>query len=116
MDDFALRSSTKKGLVPRAWCKECDIPQGLTPEANRRKALMARYGLTPDEFAKMGEAQSWRCAICDEDITEGPYIDHNHVTGKVRKLLCMQCNLGLGHFRDSVDNLLKAVCYLEREN
>jgi hypothetical protein len=39
-------------------------------------------------------------------------VDHDHKIGKVRGLLCDQCNKGLGHFKDSKETLLKAIKYL----
>jgi hypothetical protein len=41
------------------------------------------------------------------------HIDHNHLTGKTRALLCDKCNVGLGSFRDNPDLLRKAAAYLE---
>jgi hypothetical protein len=52
------------------------------------------------------------CDLClREDVTT--VIDHNHVTGGVRGVLCTRCNTGLGKFLDGVDLLKKAIAYLE---
>jgi len=40
-------------------------------------------------------------------------VDHNHVTGQIRSLLCMSCNQGLGNFQEDLQRLKKAVSYLE---
>jgi hypothetical protein len=112
-EDFALRSSPK-GLVPRLWCKECDVPKVLTGEENRRKQLMRLYGITPDQLNAMLEQQRGLCAICKTDISAKPYVDHDHATGKVRSLLCMNCNAGLGQFKDNQVLLQAAIDYLTR--
>ena len=40
-------------------------------------------------------------------------IDHCHETGRVRGVLCLKCNLGVGYFRDNITHLLRAVEYLQ---
>jgi Recombination endonuclease VII len=57
--------------------------------------------------------QQSRCAICGTRLVS-PHIDHDHATGTVRGILCPPCNHGLGHFRDSVINLRRAIKYLKR--
>jgi len=52
------------------------------------------------------------CAICHSAPRARLHIDHNHKTGKYRGLLCDNCNLGLGHFKDSPALLAKAIEYL----
>ena len=66
------------------------------------------------------EQQNGRCAICGgtgervhKGVKSGLYIDHDHDTGKIRGLLCHDCNSGLGHFRDNPALLLKALRYLK---
>ena len=57
--------------------------------------------------------QRSRCAICGEHLVS-PHVDHDHRTGAVRGMLCPACNHGLGHFRDSLANLRRAINYLKR--
>ena len=70
-----------------------------------------RYGLTLQERQAMLDAQGGVCALthCDAPATE---LDHCHVTGRNRGLLCTNHNLGLGHFRDDPQLLLDAAAYL----
>lgn len=57
-----------------------------------------------------------RCAICNSSDPKGYYkkfhTDHDHTNGKVRGLLCDNCNKGLGHFKDNIEFLESAVRYL----
>jgi hypothetical protein len=69
-----------------------------------------------EDFEQMLCAQSGRCAICARPFgtTRGdaPHIDHDHIGGRVRGLLCPNCNHGIGEFRDDVDLLHAAITYL----
>lgn len=57
------------------------------------------------------DAQGSVCAIC-----KGPaeVIDHDHVTGHVRGILCFHCNTGLGHFGDDLNRIETAADYIRR--
>ena len=78
-----------------------------------RETLYKKYGLTTQEVEEQGEFQDWRCVICGRDIRNRFHIDHDHQTGRFRGLLCFNCNIGLGNFRDSITNLIRAAEYLQ---
>lgn len=72
------------------------------------------YGVTPEIFDEIYNNTAGICPICLKEFGDkGPYIDHDHVTGKVRGLLCERCNFGLGALGDQIDGLKRAVAYLE---
>lgn len=76
-----------------------------------RQIMLARYGITPEEFDRMLDEQGGHCATCPET---GPLqVDHCHDTGRVRGLLCRACNSTLGHARDDVPRLRALIAYLE---
>jgi hypothetical protein len=75
----------------------------------RRKA---KYGLSPADFERMLIRQNFRCAVCRIRPADTLCVDHCHVTGEVRGLLCRKCNTGLGCFNDSPVLMLKAMAYL----
>lgn len=82
-----------------------------------KSAILKRYNLSQDEIDKMSNSQNNKCAICKLPQIVRPKrlaIDHCHVTGKVRGMLCLNCNQGLGKFKDSTDLLLSAMLYLDR--
>jgi hypothetical protein len=57
------------------------------------------------------------CAICHEvDIDRRLSVDHNHVTGKVRGLLCRKCNTAITYLRDRPDLLIAAADYIRRNS
>ncbi len=82
---------------------------------NRKKldhiAMLRRYQMTQEEYDEMHAASQGHCAICSQH-KERLCIDHCHATGKVRGLLCYNCNTGLGLMRDNVDYLASAIEYL----
>jgi hypothetical protein len=61
----------------------------------------------------MIETQGGLCAICEGPL-ERPHVDHDHTTGKVRGILCFNCNAGLGKFQDNVAVMAAAVEYLRK--
>jgi hypothetical protein len=89
------------------------------PHKRREIKLRNKYGVSLEEYDRMVCRQGNRCAICKSEPTDRElgaklYIDHDHRTGKVRGLLCSDCNHGLGMFRDEIARLQQAVRYLRK--
>lgn len=113
---FKRRSASFRKLNPEAcrlsaarWREKNPV----SPEVMRAKQLKRRYGMTLETFASLAKQQNGVCAICGN----GPnklYVDHDHKTGKVRGLLCRNCNTGLGCFFDVSDLLEKAATYIKK--
>ncbi len=84
------------------------------PKRQRNAALKHRYGITQEQYECLLEAQSGRCAICEQLCLTGRRlsVDHSHETSEVRGLLCGNCNRGLGMFKDLPERLAKAIIYL----
>lgn len=115
--NFTLRND-KCGLRPL--CRTC-LSQRVGTSGAGRKAflkylLKTKYAMTVDDYLEMLERQENRCAICGGVNKTGRrlYIDHCHDTGKVRGLLCLNCNAGLGQFSDSLALLESATDYLRK--
>ena len=83
----------------------------------RRKQTLKAYGLTPADYDAMLESQDNACAICDSEDPKhwsGKFhVDHDHLTGVVRGLLCHNCNSLLGHSQDDTEILSAAIEYLD---
>jgi len=84
--------------------------------ARRQKdqKLRGLYGITILEYERLGEHQGWKCAICGREMRNSLVMDHDHITGKPRGLLCHVCNSGLGFLQDSVTLLESALTYVKR--
>ena len=78
----------------------------------RKKELKHRYGLSWEDYQAMLARQGGVCAICKCEFIETPSVDHCHLTRKVRRLLCRDCNTGLGRFKDDPHRVLAALQYL----
>lgn len=93
-------------------------------EKNREKMLkqttvarrLRMFGVTEDEYNELFTKQSGKCAICGKhqsDLNHTLCVDHCHETGKIRGLLCHDCNVGIGRLKDSLKNLRNAIKYLK---
>jgi hypothetical protein len=86
----------------------------ITPEKRRQTRMLAQYGITAEDYERMLVSQCGVCWICGTDPGEKPLrVDHCHDKGHVRGLLCDNCNLALGLFKDNPDLLRRAADYLE---
>lgn len=93
----------------RARYANCD--KDRRREEDRRRLLLSRYGMTPDDFEVMVAAQDGRCALCLRATTL--HVDHCHETGRIRGLLCLSCNTALGRWGDNADGLRRVFSYLD---
>lgn len=90
-------------------------------EANRGKLkdrwLSRTYGMTASDVEALLAEQGGKCAACgtsEVKSRKGWHIDHCHSSGKVRGILCHNCNSSLGHAKDSIHVLRSLISYLER--
>lgn len=113
---FYRDASKKSGFGYQ--CKKCCKKRKKEPrykKINLKYELKRKFQITLEQYDQMFEKQHGVCKICNKINTNGERlaVDHNHITGKIRGLLCSRCNNGLGCFRDDIDLILKAGIYLE---
>lgn len=91
-------------------------------EKQRRSSLVRKYGITVEDYERILAEQGGVCAVCgDPERTThrgsaSPWslsVDHDHVTGRVRGLLCTPCNRGIGFLRDDPSIMRRALEYLD---
>lgn len=119
--DFYKNKSRRDGKA--VFCKTCWEKEYVGKRAEVKKVqLQHKYGVTWENYLEVLDYQEYKCAICKRDInaagtrdtkSDTAHIDHDHETGKLRGILCTQCNSGLGSFRDSIASLQNAIKYLE---
>ena len=89
--------------------------------ANSDKYYRKQYGISLHRVEELYKFQGGKCAICEgtgfkmrEDLRSNLHLDHCHITGEVRGLLCPNCNRALGLLGDSVDNMRRAIEYVSK--
>lgn len=85
----------------------------LNPEKTAAYARKRNYGVTQEWFETKLKEQDNKCAICFNELTK-PKVDHNHVTGQPRDLLCHSCNVCIGFAHEDVTRLANAIQYLNK--
>ncbi len=78
---------------------------------------MTRYGMSFEQYEAMKKIQNHCCAICkthESEFSRQLSVDHCHITGVIRGLLCLNCNTGIGKLGDNNVMLRKAINYLEK--
>lgn len=105
-------------LTHRQLAEERPVPNYCRPCRSARShatRLKSEFGMDPDVYDSLLAMQGGRCAICHgEPRTARLAVDHDHVSGEIRGLLCSRCNTELlGAAHDSLEILRRAIEYLE---
>lgn len=107
VDEFPIQSISSTGI--RADCKECAV------KAERKRV----YGITSEEYAELLVKQDGVCAVCFRPETntfrgriKQLSVDHNHLTGNIRGLLCSKCNTALGLLQENKLIIQSLIRYL----
>ena len=113
--EFPANKNSRDGR--HTYCKPCHAVRGNESVqrlygSTRHYHLKRRYGIGAADVDQRLADQDGLCALCGEKPAE--QVDHDHLFGQVRGILCFNCNGGLGQFRDRVDIMRKAIDYLER--
>lgn len=119
LDSFGNRSASKDGK--RYQCKQCDSKRHKERYANdieyrerimertRKRDIEKQFNISVEEYNEyMTDAE---CSICESK--ERLVLDHCHNSGKIRGVLCHNCNVGIGNLRDSPQIVARALYYLQ---
>jgi hypothetical protein len=114
LDQFPRNKRMPDGR--HAYCKPCHNARGRESKqrlygGTRHYHLKHRYGIGAIEVDALIEIQGGACPICGRPAPE--HVDHDHETGRIRGVLCFNCNGGLGQFADDTVRLARAQLYLE---
>lgn len=101
---------------PEARKMHMDRLKTKQPDYFKDKHLQYHYGMTVEEYSVLAAMQGNKCATCGKSAEETHrkrlFVDHCHATGKIRGLLCQQCNTALGMVGDDIDRLSSLISYL----
>jgi hypothetical protein len=127
IEEFRKHPTCKGGRLHR--CRTCASKKEVEcrrdawkksgiPDHVKNRVFLKLYGITLETYNKMLAEQNYTCALCPGTYGrkegEGLQVDHDHVTGKIRGLLCGLCNKGLGMFKDDPDLLERAANYVRK--
>jgi len=116
-DSMSDESKKERKQYEKDWLAQRDkVSPDYYKRIGRSKKLEKLYGIDEEEYDKMFVSQDGCCAICSihQSKTKNRFVvDHCHQSSKVRGLLCKQCNIGLGMFKDNVETMSKAIAYLQ---
>ncbi len=118
LSDFGKHKQTPTGL--NYSCKSClrDKTNKYRKENKKRfknYRLQNQYGISIEEWQIMYDNQQGCCAVCETHqsmLKTILCVDHNHITGEIRGLLCHTCNRAMGLFKDDSMIIKKAMEYL----
>lgn len=79
----------------------------------RESLLKKHYGIDLSEYNEIYNKQNGKCKICGKWCSK-LYIDHDHIYGNIRDLLCRRCNLVIGQVHEDVNIIFSMKLYLER--
>lgn len=118
LSEFTVKSNARDGL--EYWCKKCNM------DRKRNSDLRSHYGISSKQYDRMFAEQGGVCACCGQPETRKRinqpkgseeisrlHVDHDHQTGKVRALLCGDCNTALGMMDENPDRIHKLKEYAE---
>ena len=118
LNEKARNCRNKNPETYRKATRRCYRSGGI--EAKKKHNLYQKCytkGITTKQYLEMFRSHNGKCDICgvpNLELKRNLAIDHDHITGKIRGLLCINCNMALGGFRDDPELLENAIAYLKK--
>jgi len=116
--------SERQKVYYREENKQIRLARQAKPEYQlyiRKYRLKNKYGISLEEYDALLKEQQYRCAICLCNVPSKKYhkylaVDHDHKTGKVRGLLCSNCNRALGFLKEQITTIQNMITYIVKYN
>jgi hypothetical protein len=124
-NEFYKSAGRHDGL--QSWCKICHDNRRIknlqklgakekAKNSTNKSRRFKNFGITEAQYNQMFTSQEGRCLGClrhQSELNKSLAVDHCHTTGKIRGLLCDNCNRGLGFLKDNKDTLKRLGEYLD---
>ncbi len=129
---FCLRGHLKKCFKSGHWCYECSRERRARMKVenpakwkewndrgnlnSKSNDLKRQFGIDLNGYNKLFSIQNGMCKICgvhQSKLNIALHVDHDHITGRIRGLLCKKCNSMIGFACENVEILRKAIGYME---
>ena len=114
------RGAYLKAQTDRTKARKIRVGAEAWSAAQRNRVLRHRYGIDAERHDQMVKSQNNRCAICGvaggETKSTKLYVDHNHLTGEVRELLCSGCNTAVGIVEQGIGRISELAAYLAKHD
>lgn len=116
LDAFWRQGGKSSGR--QSYCIECTKADRQARKLARRDSLKRNYGMSPSDEERLWEEQGGLCAVCDQPMVRGARgrsamcIDHDHESGRVRAMLCNECNTALGMLAEDPDRIFNLLAYV----
>jgi len=108
IDKWRLKNESKIRVYQSVWYKE-------NPFYNTDRKRLRKFGISSEGVQILSESQNNKCPGCLRNFVDlkRNCVDHDHITNKVRGILCWECNISLGHLHDNPATLRRLANYLE---
>lgn len=105
-----------KDKIHEQYLKHKPFRKKVSPDVHRNISYKRNFGITLNDYNIILKNQKGKCAICKQKESNGKNlsVDHDHKTGKVRGLLCNNCNRSLGLLKDDISVLKNCIKYLKK--
>lgn len=111
INKYRKKISSSRPIKSEPTIEEIAIKLEKNKQRKKFNQIKLNYGLTQSDYEQLEKSQNYCCKICNQ-LTK-LCVDHCHLTGKVRGLLCTNCNRGIGYLKESIYNLENAIQYIK---
>lgn len=107
-----VRRKRQMGVEAQKRYRENNLQK--TKQMSRKNHIKRKFGLSIEEYESILNSQNKVCAVCQEKCHTGYNlaVDHNHKTGKIRGLLCKNCNTAIGLLKENIQVIENVIIYL----